>query len=135
MNCTHVIEVRVYNATDDEVAALVSRYATEECDIRWGKVEATFDWPSRQVDDDKPSGKQVNYARRLWFELKDLVRTEKDLGLAERAQELLKAINFSMQDAEVSRKTASAAIDALNEAIAELMLSQTGAISEVATWT
>ena len=134
MNVSHTAEIRFYDLDDESAARLMGHviraYGTAQVDVRYGTVGAQIEWPSRQTDEDKPSSKQVNYARRLWYDLKDLIRSEKDLDLAEQAQSMLTAISAVMKDSEVRKTDASDVITALKDAIAELQFSQTGAVDD-----
>jgi hypothetical protein len=136
MNVTHVAEFRFYDLDEDK-AAIVDRVINKalfehgmmfrkEYDMVFHPVGAAITWESKQEDGDKPSSKQLGFARKLWVDLKNKIVTETNIDLAAKAQDLLGQVQTVMKDPEVTKKQASEAIGVQKEALDELNFSQNG---------
>jgi hypothetical protein len=136
MNVSHVAEYRFYDLSPEKArdidrlltkALLEHGYQfTKDYDSVFRPAGDPVTWESRQEEDDKPTSKQMGFARKLWVDLKVLIATETNIDLAAKAQDLLMQVREKMKDPEVTRKTASETIGVLKEAIDELTFSQKG---------
>lgn len=132
VNPLFVSEFRFFTEEAEAISRIILRtlaehgYDAQDYDHIFHAAREAIKFESRQTADDKPSGKQVSFARKLWHDLRHLVKTEGDEALAAKAQLLLSQIQEAMKAPEVSKKEASEAIGALKEAADELTFSQKG---------